>query len=180
MNTGEFERVCVLEDHTGAVACVSFSPDGKKIASGSSDKSVRLWDSTTGICEHVLEGHKSVADSVFFSPDGKKIASGSDDKSVRLWDVSTGACEQILQGHMDSVLSVAFSSDGKQFASESRDKTVRVWNLDTGECETVFPEATREATFSNGMPINFNGSKAVSTCHKAGVHPNNKNSVLLT
>ena len=66
---------------------MAFSPDGTRIASGSADKTVRLWDAATGQpVGQPLTGHTDAVSSVAFSPDGTRIASGSDDKTVRLWD----------------------------------------------------------------------------------------------
>ena len=81
------------------VNSVSFSPDGTKVASGSNDKTVKLWDVTSGECLQTLEGHSSRVKSVSFSPDGTKVASGSYDKTVKLWDVTSGECLQTLEGH---------------------------------------------------------------------------------
>ena len=122
----------ILEGHSSVVDAVAFSPDGKQLASGSLDKTVRVWDVATGATLQILEGHSSVVDAVAFSPDGKQLASGSSDKTVRVWDVATGATLQILVGHSSGVRAVAFSPDGKQLASSSSDGTVRVWDAATG------------------------------------------------
>ena len=76
----------ILKGHTSYVNSVSFSPDGKRIVSGSDDNTIRIWDATTGKELEILEGHTDWVNSVSFSPDGKRIVSGSDDKTIRIWD----------------------------------------------------------------------------------------------
>ena len=83
-----------LQGHAGAVWSVAFSPDGKTLASGSSDQTVHLWEVSSGQCLKTLQGHTSRSRSVAFSPDGKTLASGSDDQTVRLWEVSSGQVPQ--------------------------------------------------------------------------------------
>ena len=102
------------------------------LASGSYDKTVRVWDAATGIARHTLQGHRDWVRSVAWSPDGASLASGSDDKTVRVWDAATGIARHTLQGHGNLVRSVAWSPDGASLASGSDDKTVRVWDAATG------------------------------------------------
>ncbi|KIK23227.1 hypothetical protein PISMIDRAFT_63421, partial [Pisolithus microcarpus 441] len=123
-----------LQGQIDWVRSVTFSPDGKRMASGSLDRTVRVWDGERGVqIGSPLQGHANWVQSVAFSPNGRRIVSGSLDKTVRVWDVERGV--QIghpLQGHGDWVWSVAFSPDGKRIVSGSLDKTVRVWDVERG------------------------------------------------
>ena len=79
----------LLKGHTGLVNSVVFSPDGRTLASGSHDKTIRLWDVETSQLQAILEGHTDAVNSVAFSPDGSTLASGSGDKTIRLWDMGS-------------------------------------------------------------------------------------------
>src|SRR6266542_349114 len=121
--------------NSGIVYSVAFSPDGKTLASGSGDNTIRLWDVGAGRLIRSLAGHGGAVRSVAFSPDGKMIASASEDKTIKLWQVSTGKYIRLFNGHTGSVYSVAFSPDGKTLASsseEGNESALRLWDVDTG------------------------------------------------
>ncbi len=123
----------VLKGHSRSVNSVAFSPDGKTLASGSYDRTIRLWDRSTGDIKNTLTGHRYGVQSVAFSPDGQTLTSGSGDTTIRLWDASTGDLINTLTGHRGWVQSVAFSPDGTTLASGSYDNTIRLWDASTGE-----------------------------------------------
>jgi WD40 repeat protein len=111
--------------HRRTVIGVSFSPDGKTIASASDDGLVKLWRKD-GTLLKTLGGHTANVRSVSFSPDGQMLASASYDHTVRLWR-QDGKAIAILMGHSNKVNSVTFSPDGEILASASADKTVKLW-----------------------------------------------------
>ncbi|MDZ8095458.1 MAG: AAA-like domain-containing protein, partial [Nostoc sp. DedQUE05] len=121
-----------LEGHSDSVNSVVFSPDGKTLASASTDNTIKLWNLDTGKKIITLSGHSNWVNSVVFSPDGKTLASASFDNTIKLWNLDTGREITTLSGHSNSVHSVVFSPDGKTLASASFDNTIKLWNLDTG------------------------------------------------
>ena len=118
--------------HTNWVRSLAFSPNGRTIASGSGDGTIRLWNVATGLHNRTLKGHSAQVTSVAFSPNGRTLTSTSEDNAVHLWNVVTRTHNRTLKGHTTFVRSVAFSPDGQTLASGSSDKTIRLWNVATG------------------------------------------------
>ncbi|MBD2606302.1 CHAT domain-containing protein, partial [Scytonema hofmannii FACHB-248] len=135
-----------LGGHANSVNDVSFSPDGKMLATASYDNTVKLWDTSTKKEIKTLTGHTDAVWGVSFSPDGKMLASSSADNTVKLWDTSTKKEIKTLTGHTAPVHGVSFSPDGKMLASSSADNTVKLWDTSTkkeiktltGHTDTVF------------------------------------------
>lgn len=127
-----------VRGHNTAVASVAFSPDGKRIASGSGvwqgkePGEVKIWDAFTGQELLVCKGSVNQVMSVAFSPDGLRLAAGSFDGSVHVWNAQTGEVSFPVRGHVSAVHCVSFSPDGKRLASGSSDQTVKLWDTVSG------------------------------------------------
>ena len=142
------ELIRTLSGHTALVCSVTFSPDGRLLASGSWDETIKLWEVATGRAIRTLSGHTDYVHSVAFSPDGKLLASGSYGKTITLWDVATGNTVRTLFSHAAEVYSVTFSPDGKLLASSSADHTIKLWEVRLEE--TWSPQAS--FVFSPAQP----------------------------
>jgi len=121
-----------LIGHKECVWPIAFSPDGKRIVSGSDDKTIKVWDVTSGAELMTLRGHKDAVYYIAFSSDGKRFVSGSVDKTLKVWDLATGRELITLHGHDSQVQSTAFSPDGRRIVSGSADETIKVWDAETG------------------------------------------------
>ncbi|MFQ4142771.1 serine/threonine-protein kinase [Chlorogloeopsis sp. ULAP02] len=140
---GNSTQPSTLKGHASDVNSVAFSPilpnlpnqgvEKGILASGSDDKTIKLWNLGTQKKIFTLIGHSGWIWSVAFSPDGQILASGSADKTIKLWDLQTGKEIRTLRGHTGGVSSIAFSSDGKTLASGSLDQTIKLWHLETGK-----------------------------------------------
>ena len=138
----EYQIISKLEGHSGSVSCLSYSPDGLQLASGSGgqDKTVRLWDVHQGKLSHTLKGHSDVISQLSYSSDGLQLASASfGDETVRLWDVHQGKLSHALEGHSGGVNCLSYSPNGLQLASGSgeQDETVRLWDVHQGKLSHI-------------------------------------------
>ncbi len=118
--------------HSGVVTGVAWSPNGKRITSGSTDGTVQVWDASNGGNAYTYHGHAGSVNAVAWSPNGKRITSGSTDGTAQVWDASNGGNAYTYHGHAGFVNAVAWSLDGKYIASGSTDQTVQVWDAPSG------------------------------------------------
>ena len=124
-------KVHELRGHSKWVYCVVFSPDGKWLATGGWDRTIKLRDAATGEERLTIFGHEGFVNDLAFSPDSRTLASTSEDRSVRLWEVPTGRSIGVLHGHTDFVQAVAFAPDGRELASGGLEGTMKVWGRRT-------------------------------------------------
>jgi len=126
------EELAILDGHTRPTESVTFSPDGKRIATASQDRTVKLWDAATGQELITLKGHSDTVHSVKFSPDAQRLVTCSADQTAKLWDAGTGQELTTLLGHTARVFAGAFSPDGRTVATGSYDNTAKLWDAATG------------------------------------------------
>ena len=121
-----------LDGHTGAVACVAVTPDGKTLVSVGNDSSVRLWNAHTGELLKTLDGHTAWVGSLVLTPDGARAITAGGDNVIRVWDLKAHKEVKKLEGHTIAIRSLALTADGRTLISGGSDKTCRAWNLSTG------------------------------------------------
>ena len=145
-------HVLTLEGHTDSVETVSYSPDGRTLASASWDGTVKLWNVESGDIIFNLDGHSGGADALSFSPDGRTIASGSWDGAVKLWDFESGENIFTLEEHTGGVDAVSYSPDGRTLASASWDSTVKLWAIEPGKIIATLEGVSSAATSVSFSP----------------------------
>lgn len=121
-----------ISAHSDWVRCLSFTPEGTRLVSGSFDKTIKVWQLDEGIAIHTLADHLKGVFALAVSPDGKLLASGSWDELIKLWNLETGTLLQNLNQHQASVRSLAISGDSSTLISGSFDQTIKLWSLPDG------------------------------------------------
>jgi dipeptidyl aminopeptidase/acylaminoacyl peptidase len=124
-------------EHTGGLLCCSFSPDGRALATGSDDCSVRIRSLAGGGRATSFVGHTARVRACVFSADGSYLATASDDRSVRLWRIGSGDQDAVL-GHPGGVRDCAFSPSGNRLVTATEDGTARIWGLEDRAVQVVF------------------------------------------
>ncbi|MDQ2885390.1 MAG: serine/threonine protein kinase [Chloroflexota bacterium] len=131
-------RLFTFSGHSDIVSSLSWSQDGRRIASGSFDTTVQVWDAITGNNLLVYQGHANKVTTVAYSYDGVHLASGGIDATVQVWDPATGAHLLNYRGHKQEVRTVQWTPDGTFIASGGQDGVVHVWNSSTGELALAY------------------------------------------
>jgi eukaryotic-like serine/threonine-protein kinase len=149
MSTTRSHTLLTYHGHASEVTAVAWSPNGKYIASGGNDSTIRVWNTTTGIDLLISHGHSGGVPAISWSPDSTRIASATagpsvsggppaSDNAVRVWNATTGKPIYIYHGHSSGITDVAWSPKGERIASSSTDYTVQVWDATTGNDPLIY------------------------------------------
>jgi WD40 repeat protein len=135
--TSSGRLVTLLGGHQQRAWDIAFSPDGRRLATVSDDRTIKLWSADDWTCLNTLVGHDAWVTAGAFSPDGLRLATTSGDKTVRLWDVATGAPILSMAGHSEAPSAVRFDANGRFVASGGYDRLVRLWDVSANREPTV-------------------------------------------
>jgi WD40 repeat protein len=151
-------RVQELRGHSLWIYCLSFSPDGKWLATGGFDRTIKLWDTASGEPGLTIFGHKGGVLDLAFSPDSRSLASASEDRSVRLWEIPIGRQIGVFHGHRDSVQAIAFAPDGFELASAGVDASFKIWDR-----RRSLPVVVKHTRASMALWYRRDGRRIIST-----------------
>jgi WD40 repeat protein len=142
LQAGDGREVAVLRGHTDAVDAIAFTPDGKRVVTGSFDHTARVWEVATARPLLTLRGHRGAVMSVVVDPAGTTLATAGIDTSIKLWNPASGKLRVTLLGHKSWVNAVAFSAQGHELYSASSDGTVRIWDVAAHRVKTILDAET--------------------------------------
>ena len=148
-----------LTAHTDAVFSLAMTPDGKTLVTGSGDKTIKVWNLSTGELKNTLIGHIDTVFSLAITPDGQTLVSGSGDKTIKIWNLSTGQLTNTLTSHTDVVISCLMTPDGQTLVTGSGDNSIKVWNWKTAKLKNTLTGHTNWVSTLAMMP---NGQMLVS------------------
>ena len=148
-----------LKGHTRPVSSASFSPDGSRVVTASTDNTAKVWDAKSGAEVLTLKGHTRALYSASFSPDGSRIVTGSQDDTAKVWDAKSGTEVLTLKGHAGNVTSASFSPDGSRVLTASYDGTAKVWDAKVGAEILTLKRHTLPVTSASFSP---DGSRIVT------------------
>ncbi|MFE3027993.1 NB-ARC domain-containing protein, partial [Nocardia tengchongensis] len=161
---GPLERV--LQGHTERVTAVAISHDGRYIASGSNDKSVRVWETATGRPARTIDDHVGEVSAVALTADGDRIISGSFDGSVRVWNRASGRLERTLPVNSGPIYTVAVTADSQHIVVGGSDSKVGVWRLADARLVCVLPGHSKHV---NAVAVSADCRYVVSGGHDRAV-----------
>src|SRR5262249_49451846 len=142
----------VLKGHSSAVKTVEFSPDGKRLLTGSWDATARIWDVESGQVMVVMQGHTRRIQMAVFSPDGTRVLTASDDTTARIWDAASGSGIAILTSG-SALQSAVFSPDAKRIVTASLgSNTARLWDAEDGHPVAVLEGHKEPVTTAKFSP----------------------------
>ncbi len=155
-------RVVLVLQHDDLVNNIIYSPDGKRIATASADKTAKIWDAKTGELLLTLKGHTDEVWGLSYSPDGKRIATSSSDKTAKIWDAISGEEQFTLP---ESGISIKFSPDGTRLVTTSFDNIAKIWDATSGKELLAF--AAQDAV---AYDVAFSpDGKRLATCGADGI-----------
>ena len=138
--TPTWKCIRTIKGHFSSINSLVFSPNGQILASGSADRTVKLWQLDRTIPCSSFSGHSSLIDALVFSPDGKILVSGSWDHQIKIWDLSTQECLHTLCQHSGWIHALAITPDGKILISGGSDRQIQLWNFSTGELQATLDQ----------------------------------------
>jgi WD40 repeat protein len=139
-------RLREFAGHTGTIGALAVIPDGSLLVTGGDDKTVRVWEVTSGKQLRSFQGHLTPVTAVATRGDGRQIASASEDGAIRVWDLNTEDDHRAMTDATDSLWAVAFSPDGKRVAAAGSDLSIRVYDPETGKLEATLSGAKSPIT----------------------------------